>query len=92
MTDKEKRVEMLRELLTTNAKDGVLETSFGEYRTMGEVFKKMGELVGRPVYTHEAAFPEMLYDEIMSGREGEAFGRSLREIAKTKPVFGVVAK
>jgi hypothetical protein len=56
-------------------------------RPFDEAHREVEELMGRPVWTHEFAFPEMLYEELRSGRRGEAFGKSLEEIAKTKPVL-----
>jgi len=39
--------------------------------------EQIEEIMERPVWTHEMAFPETLYEEIRNGKKGEAFGKSL---------------
>ena len=55
-----------------------------EFGHSHEVIEK---IMGRPVWTHEMAFPEMLYKELENGKTGEAFSKSLSKIAETKPVI-----
>ena len=79
--DVETKIERLRQLLEEPC-----------YKPFDEVHKEVEALMGRPVWTHEFAFAQMLYDELRSGRKGEAFGKSLEEIAKKKPVLIVREK
>lgn len=58
----------------------------------GKTHSIIERLVGRPVWTHEIAFPKMIYREMRNGNKGEAFTNSLKEISKTKPIISVVIK
>ena len=77
----EQRIERLRKLMEEPQPKGT---------TFSDVHKAIESIMERPVWTHEMAFPEMLYEEIRNGHVGETFGKSLQEIAKTKPVIGIV--
>ena len=57
-----------------------LETDKHHGKTFGAVHKIVEEIMGRPVWTHEFAFPEHLYDELRSGNKGQSFFEGLREI------------
>ena len=84
MNDVEKRVEEVRKiffLTDSNEYEGV---------PFREVHKKLEELMGRPVWTHEFAFPTMLIEELEHGRPMEAFEKSVEAIAREKPVIMVV--
>lgn len=86
--NKQQRIKELQRLFTTP--ENQLRPK--EFKTFDDLHKRIEELVGRPVWTHEMAYPEMLYEEIQNGRIGEAFGKSLREISKTKPIIIVETK
>lgn len=81
--NKAERIAELKRILTTPA-DQL------EFKTFDEIHKRIEEIMERPVWTHEMAFLDMLIEEIELDRKGETFLRSLREIAKTKPVIGIV--
>jgi len=56
-------------------------------KSFGEVHKRIEEIMGRPVWTHEIAFPEHLYTELRVNTRGTAFFEGLREIENMgKPV------
>ena len=83
----EERIKELQRLMTTP--EDQLRPS--EFKTFYDLHKRICELVGRDVYTHEFAFPELLYEEIRSGKTGSAFGKSLIEAAKlTKEKKGTI--
>ena len=52
-----------------------------------EAHKQIEEIMERPVWTHEMAFPEYLYKELKEKTKGSAFTESLQAISKIKPVF-----
>jgi len=57
-----------------------LETDKYYGKPFGDVIRRVQEIMGRPVWTHEMAFPEHLYEELRSGNKGQAFFEGLREI------------
>lgn len=77
--DKEERVRELRKLLEES-----LAVPFPE------AHKRIEELVGRPVWTHEMATPEYLYDEIMTGDKGQSFRKSTSKLIEGKKVIFIV--
>lgn len=76
--NKETRIKELKRLFTTP--EDQLRPK--EFKTFSDLHKRIEELVGRPVWTHEMAFPAMLYEEIRTGKKGSAFGKSLVEATK----------
>ena len=74
----EERVKELERLLTTP--EDQLRPS--EFKTFQELWERVDELVGRPILSHEFAFPELLYEEILSGKKGLNFGKSIIEATK----------
>ena len=56
-------------------------------KPFSDLHKRIQELMHRSVWTHELAYPDMLLEEAICGKKGEAFGKSLTEIAKTKSVI-----
>lgn len=75
---KEERVKELKRLFTTP--ENQLRPS--EFKTWYDLHKRIDELVGRPTFTHEFAFPDLLYEEILSGNKGNPFGESLIKATK----------
>ena len=78
---KEERVAELKRLFTTREDElrpgkGVSPAGF-EFKTWDELWTRINELVGRSTMTHELAFPELLYEEILSGKVGNPLGESL---------------
>lgn len=65
----------------------LLEEPVPKNTSFSEIHKKIEKIMGRAVWTHEMAFPEMLYNELKQKTKGSAFAKSLQEIAKTKPVM-----
>lgn len=61
-----------------------------EGKTIGYVHKKLEEIMGRPVWTHEMGYPEMLIEELRHGKPMDAFRKSVEAIAREKPVVLVV--
>ena len=55
----EGRVAELKGLIEEGKHDG--------YETVGQVFERVQELMGRPVWTHEYAQPDLLYHEVRTG-------------------------
>ena len=86
---KEERLKELKRLFTT-PEDRLRPK---EFKTFSDLHKRIEELVGRPVWTHEIVFPELLYEEIRSGKRGNPFGKSLveaTELTKGKKAFIIV--
>lgn len=80
MTNEERCVELKRLFTTPENKlrPSKGEDSVGyEFKTWEELHKRIDELVGRLTMTHEFAFPELLYDEILSGKMGNPLGEAL---------------
>lgn len=75
------REERLRELnrLFTTPEDQLTPREFKDFN---ELWKRIDKLVGRPTMTHELAFPELLYEEIRSGKKGNPFGEALVRATK----------
>jgi hypothetical protein len=70
---KEERVAELKRLFTTP--ENKLRPK--EFKTFNELWERINELVGRSTMTHELAFPDLLYEEILSGKLGNPLGESL---------------
>jgi len=84
--DVEDRVEQIQKLLCEK-----LGPEW-EGKTMGDLHEKIEELMGRPTWTHEMAYPEMLIEELRNGKPMDAFKKSVEAIAREKPVIMVVTK
>ena len=90
---KEERIRMVKALLQTSANEkGEVVTDFGTFKTFQEIGKKLQEIMGRPVWSHELAFVDMLIEEIKSEKKFEAMTKSVNEIAKEKPTLILVEK
>lgn len=76
--NREARIEELRRLFTTP--EDKLRPK--EFKTFDDLHERIDELVGRSTMTHELAFPELLYQEIKSGKRGNPFGEALTRATK----------
>ena len=84
---KEERVTELTRLFTT--REDQLRPK--EFKTFNDLWERINELVGRSTMTHELAFPELLYEEVLSGNKGNPLGESLvRAIKLTKSKKGII--
>jgi len=76
--NREKRLKELKRVFTTP--ENLLRPS--EFKTWEELHKYIDRLVGRPTMTHEFAFPDLLYNEIVSGVPGNPLGEALVRATK----------
>jgi len=84
---KEERVAELTRLFTT--REDQLRPK--EFKTFDDLWERINELVGRSTMTHELAFPELLYKEVLSGDKGNPLGESLvRAVKLTKNKKGII--
>ncbi|TET25239.1 MAG: hypothetical protein E3J76_01585 [Candidatus Aminicenantes bacterium] len=86
IASKEDRLRELKRLFTTP--ENKLRPA--EFKTFSDLHKRIEELVGRPVFTHEIAFPDLLYEEIKSGKLGNPLRESLvraTKLTKDKKAF-----
>ena len=80
----EDKIERLKLLMTTPMGTPPCDREFGD------IHEEVETLMGRPVWTHEFAFPELLYEELELGTKGSSFGKSLSEVKQMMPVGIVV--
>lgn len=78
---KEERVNELKRLFTTpedklRPSKGMNSLGF-EFKTWDELWDRINELVGRSTMTHELAFPDLLYEQILLGEVGDPLGEAL---------------
>ena len=59
-------------------------------KTFGDVHEKVEQVMCRPTWTHEMAYPEMLIEELRNGKPMDVFKKSVEAIAREKPVIMVV--
>ena len=88
---KEERVAELKRLFTTP--ENKLRPK--EFETFDDLWKRINKLVGRSTMTHELAFPDLLYEEIMSGKAGNPLGEALvraTKLTKSKKAILVVSQ
>lgn len=82
----EEKIERLKLLMNTPMGTPPCDRSFSE------IHEEVEKVMGRPVWTHEFAFPELLYEELELGTKGSSFGKSLNEVRQMMPVEFVVVQ
>jgi len=85
--NKDERLKELKQLFSTPGNQLISV----QFKTFSDLHKRIDELVGRPTMTHEFAFPDLLYDEIASGKRGNPLGEALtRATALTKQKKAII--
>ena len=83
--DKQVRISKLKELYSKPLGDEWVG------KTYADIKDYVSELMGRSVWTHELAYPNLLISELETGDTGRAFGESLADISSKKPTILVGA-
>ena len=86
---REERVKELKRLLHETPEDQLIPKEFKDFH---ELWERIDELVGRSTYTHELAFPDLLYEEILTGKRPDPGIAIAKAIKLTKSKQGITIK
>lgn len=87
----EKRIMVLKYLMTSKLGEYPAKKIMEGLRweNLSDIHPFIEHLMGRPVWTHEFAFPETLYRELKDNKKWAGLTENLKELRKKMPVIVV---
>jgi hypothetical protein len=58
-----------------------------QYPTIGDVKKRVSEIMGRAIWTHELLYPDYLFEEYLRGDMGSSFNRATKALSEEIPTI-----